>query len=156
MNFKYNEHHRRLQVECPPRIYKPLNIGAYRWVFGKGDIRNFQSQYEKFIDDPKPPKRYNDDSDLTRRDTKFCEDMAYSTYVSEEKAKEGFMFFLERNKKKAFEKFGMYVAFAQLTEKDGVNGEIDTYGHFNHHPFANDDYENRFAVVANLQELWKD
>jgi hypothetical protein len=91
MSFKYNEHHLRLQVECPPRTYKPLNIGAYRWIFEKGDAKNFQSQYEKFIDSPNPPKRYNDSSDVARRDTKFCEDMAYSMYISEEMAKESFM-----------------------------------------------------------------
>lgn len=151
MTYRYKDHHNRLQVECPPKTYKPLSIGAYRWIFEKGDIKNFQSQYEKFIDSPNPPKRYNDNSDIERRDTKFCEDMAYSMYISKENAKEGFMFFLERNKKKAFEKFGKYIAFAQLTEQDGTNSEIDSNGHFNHHPYETVDYENRFNIVANLQ-----
>jgi hypothetical protein len=157
MNFKYNKHHQRLQVECPPITYKPLNIDAYRWVFEKGDIRNFQSQYEKFIDNPNPPKRYNDNSDLdlTNRDKIFCEDMAYSMYISEEKAKSGFIPFLKRYKQKSFEMFGKYVAFAQLTEQDGVNGEINDKGHFNHHPFETVNYENRFIIIADLQELWK-
>ncbi len=154
MNFKYEEHHKQLQVECPPKTYKPLNIGAYRWVFDKGNEQNFQTQYEKFMkrfpNPSKPPKRYNDISDIEKRGTKMCEDMAYSMYITAEKASDGFAFLSERFPNA---EFGKYIAFAQLDKTDGVNGEIDENGHYNHHPFKSVDYENRFQIIASFIKL---
>ncbi|GEM_PF-6145355 len=46
--FKYASEHSKLAVLCPPKDYKCSNIIAYRWIFEKDDIRNFQTQYEKF------------------------------------------------------------------------------------------------------------
>ncbi len=154
MNYKYAEHHQRLQVECPPRAYKRINTDAFRWVFEDGDEKNFQTQYEKFMKNfpnpSNPPKRYNDISDLEKRGTKMCEDMAYSMYISAEKAAKSFSFLSERFPKAAF---GKYIAFAKITEEDGVNSDIDENGHFNHHPFVNDDYEKRFKIVASFIKI---
>ncbi len=103
MTFEYLEHHNRLQIECPPRNYKTLKIVAYRWIFEEGDEQNFQTQYEKFMkrfpNPSKPPKRYNDISDIEKRGAKMCEDMAYSMYISIETAENGFLFFLEKYEK---------------------------------------------------------
>lgn len=151
MDFKYKEHHNRLQAECPPKTYKPLDIDAYRWVFDEGDEQNFQTQYEKFMkrfpNPSKPPKRYNDISDLEKRGAKMCEYMAYSMYTTAEKARDSFIFLSERFPKAVF---GKYIAFAKLTKQDGINSEIDENGHFNHHPFELVDYEKRFQIIANL------
>ncbi|MCC5944192.1 MAG: hypothetical protein JJT94_04605 [Bernardetiaceae bacterium] len=154
MDFKYKEHHKRLEVECPPKNYKSFRINAYRWVFEAGDERNFQTQYEKFMkrfpNPSKPPKRYNDISDLKKRGKKMCEDMAYSMYITAEEAEHSFIFLSERFPKA---EFGKHIAFAEITEKDGVNSEIDNNGHFNHHPFEPVDYENRFQIIASFIKL---
>ena len=117
MDFKYQEHHKRLQAECRPKTYKPRNIDAYRRVFDDGDEQNFQTQYETFMkrfsNPSKPPKRYNDISGLEKRGIKMCEDMAYSMYITAEKAEEGFVFLSERFTKADF---GKHIVFAKLNE----------------------------------------
>lgn len=131
-----------------------MTIAAYRWVFDKGDNRNFQTQYDKFMGTSPnaalPPKRYSDISDLDRRSIKMCEDMSLSMFDSMESAEKNFYFWKEdRNyQKKAFEIFGKNIAFAQINQEDGVNNSIDAKGHFNHHPAENTDYENIFNVIS--------
>jgi len=105
---------------------------------------------KRFPNPSKPPKRYNDISDLEKRGIKMCEDMAYSMYITAEKAEEGFVFLSERFPKADF---GKHIAFAKLNEKDGVNGEIDENGHYNHHPFEPMNYENRFEIVSSFIKI---
>lgn len=154
MVFKYQHYYDKLRVECPPGNYKPVRIVVYRWVFNFGDKRNFQTQYEKFLikfsNPSTPPRRYNDISDLEKREVKMCEDMSLSLFVSMDAAEKGFLFWKEdRNyQEKAFEIFGKYVASAEIFEEDGVNGPVDGNGHFNHHPFIGFDYETRFQIIS--------
>ncbi len=76
MEFHYQKEHYKIAVECPPKDYQKLEIVAYRWVFEQGDEKNFQSQYEKDSKRKKPPRRYNDMSDLEK-----CERMALSMFL---------------------------------------------------------------------------
>ena len=151
MDFHYNEHHRKLTVDCPPKDYKPLNITVYRWVFQPNDDKNFQSQYEKDMKRKKPPKRYNDMTDLEK-----CERMALSMFISFEFAESQFLFLRDEQnlQENAYLWLGENIAVGEIFVSDGVN-EIpaNQFGHFNHHPAANVDYHNKFEIKYSFPKL---
>ena len=83
MEFYYEEHHKKLSIECPPKSYKQEETDAYRWVFDDIENKdNFISQYEK------NPKRYNSKSDLGS-----CNGMSLSMYKDIESAIDSFYHF---------------------------------------------------------------
>jgi hypothetical protein len=148
MKFLYETDFQQLKVDCPPTNYKPLNIKAYRWVYGAGDERNFQSQYEKDSKRKNPPKRYNDMSDLEK-----CERMALSFFVSLEFAEKNFFFWrdVQKMRENAYKFLGTGIAMGEISVSDGVN-EIpaDKRGHFNHHPAASVHYSNTFKIIVSF------
>jgi hypothetical protein len=148
MNFYYAEQHRQLLVDCPPKDYKSLNIIAYRWIFDQDDVFNYQSQFEKDMNRKKPPRRYNDMSDLEK-----CDRMALSMFTSKESAENQFNFFkiVQQMGENAYLYLGKHIAMGTIEEKDGVN-EIpaNKFGHFNHHPVAGFNYHQQFKIISKL------
>ena len=146
MNFHYNEHHSKLTIDCPPKDYVPLNITAFRWVFAQNDEKNFQSQYEKDMKRKKPPKRYNDMTDLEK-----CERMALSMFISLELAENQFFFLRDEQnlQENAYLWLGENLAVGEISVFDGVN-EIhpNKFGHFNHHPASGFDYHHTFQIIS--------
>ena len=150
MRYHYQNDYDKLTVDCPPKSYKNKDIIAFRWVFEPmEDERNFQSQYEKHMQNPKPPKRYNDMSDVGK-----CEAMALSMFNTLENARKRFLFLKEEQphpmNENAYRFLGTHIAKGGIKENDGVNEEPDRKGHFNHHPFENFDYTTRFEIIDNL------
>jgi hypothetical protein len=151
MRYHYQNDYERLTVDCPPKSYKPQKIFAFRWVFEQiEDERNFQSQYEKHMKSPKPPKRYNDMGDLDK-----CEAMSLSMFNTLENAKKRFLFLKDEQphpmNENAFRFLGTHIAKGEIIETDGVNQEPDRKGHFNHHPFENFNYKTRFQIIEALK-----
>ena len=148
MIFHYKEQHKQLSIECPPIDYKPLNTVVYRWVFEEGDERNFQSQFEKDMNRKKPPRRYNEMSDLEK-----CDRMALSLFNSLESAEKQFKFLRDEQQlnENAYLWLGKNIAVGTIREEDGVN-EIpaNKFGHFNHHPIEGFNYHNRFQIKRHL------
>lgn len=146
MDFHYYEHHNKLTIDCPPKDYMPLNIKAFRWVFGQNEEKNFQSQYEKDGKRKKPPKRYNDMTDLEK-----CERMALSMFVSFEWAENQFFFFRDNQnlQENAYLWLGESIAVGEILVSDGVNEvPANKFGHFNHHPALGFDYHNTFQIIS--------
>lgn len=151
MQFHYQTDYDKLNVDCPPKSYKPKNLKAFRWVFeDTQDQRNFQSQYEKHMKSPKPPKRYNDMSDIDK-----CDAMALSMFISLEYARKRFLFLKNEQpqpmNENAFRFLGTHIAVGDINEQDGVNEEPDRKGHFNHHPVKYFDYKIRFKIIESLK-----
>ena len=148
MTFHYKEHHNQLVVECPPKDYIPLNIVAYRWVFEQGDDYNFKSQFEKDMKRKKPPRRYNEMSDLEK-----CDRMALSMFNSLESAEKQFIFLRDEQQlnENAYIWLGKNISVGNIYEEDGVN-EIpaNKFGHFNHHPVVDFNYHIRFKIIKHL------
>lgn len=146
MKFHYEEDHNTLATDCPPKAYQQLDITAYRWVFEQGNEKNFQSQYEKDMKRKKPPRRYNDMTDLER-----CDRMALSFFESFESAENQFIFLrdIQNLREKAYIWLGINIAMGEITPEDGVN-EIppNKHGHFNHHPAEGFDYPNKFQIIS--------
>lgn len=142
MTFHYEKEYRKLKENCPPSDYEPLNITAFRWIFEEGNVRNFQSQFEK------NPKRYNDISDLEK-----CDSMALSMFNSAENARKQFLFLKNerRMNENAYRLLGKYIAVGHIKENDGVNEvPANKFGHFNHHPAADFNYHNQFKIDTDL------
>jgi hypothetical protein len=145
MEFYYEEHHKKLSVECPPKSYRQEDTDAYRWVYDDIDNdQNFISQYEK------KPKRFNAKSDWKR-----CEAMSLSMYKDIDNATDRFYYFKELMNEKVFGILGTKIAHALLTKTDGVNergkyGEEIIKGHFNHHPSKGHDYPKKFKIIASF------
>lgn len=148
MAFHYEKQHQQLAIDCPPKSYVSLRIEAFRCVFEADDERNFKSQFEKDSEKPKPPKRYNEMSDLEK-----CERMALSMFDSLDNAKRQFYFLRDEQQlnEKAYLWLGTRVARAELNESDGVNETpVNKFGHFNHHPALGFDYHKRFKIIFSL------
>ena len=146
MDFHYYEHHNKIAVDCPPKNCKAINMTVYRWVFGQNDEQNFQSQYEKDMRRKKPPKRYNDMTDLEK-----CSRMALSMFVSFEAAENQFFFLRDEQnlKQNAYLWLGESIAVGELLVSDGVNEmPANRHGHFNHHPALGFDYHNKFQIIS--------
>ena len=142
MQFLYREDFTNLQLsDCPPSDYKAKHIeSAYRWVFDDiEDDRNFISQFHK------NPKRF-----LDKNDHVICSGLALSMFDSVENAQMRFYELKELLQQKAYQILGTKIAVGEITEIDGVNGEIDKNGHFNHHLVADTNYNKRFKIAQTL------
>ena len=101
---------------------------------------NFKSQYHK------KPKRFNN-----KNDDEKCEAMALSMFDTVENAQNRFEFLRENMRVNAYKVLGTQIAKGEITSEDGVNGKINRYGHFNHHPYTDRKYEQRFVIIASLK-----
>ena len=150
MDYQFLEDFKKLSVKCPPESYKPKNMQVFRWVFADmADDRNFKPRY--FLAPKSEWKKINAITDNQIKDSKLCDMLALSFFDSEEGAKGKFLFLLDIGLK-VYEWFGTHVAECKITENDGLNGEPekDNYGHFNHHPRENHQYQTKFIIISKL------
>ncbi len=63
--------------------------------------------------------------------------LALSFFNSEQAAKDRFDYFLQKNGKKIYKRFGTQIAKCEITENDGLNETPNDIGHFNHHLMKN-------------------
>ncbi|MBL7815806.1 MAG: hypothetical protein JNL70_12400 [Saprospiraceae bacterium] len=127
--------------DCPPKNYRAKDITeVFRWVFDEmEDDRNFKSQFDK------KPQRY-----LTKDDAAKCSGLALSMFDSLENAIVRFTFLKKMMKTKVYQELGTKVSVGQITQNDGVCGELNKDGHFNHHPMKNHNYSQRFKIIHTL------
>jgi hypothetical protein len=125
----YKEHARRI---------------AYRWVFeDTADSRNFLPIYA--IDNEKLEKH--------KADGEFsCTCWALSFFKSEIQAKEKFDKILSKNPR-IHRKLGTHIAKGYLNATDGISGECDEIGHFNHFEYEEAELVSKFSVKSCLLAL---
>jgi hypothetical protein len=142
MEFLYKDKFTELNLtDCPPKYYEPKEMEeVFRWVFDEiGDERNFIAQIEK------QPKRF-----LAKDNKMKCAALALSMFDSLENALSYFGFLKKIMKEDPYLVLGTKVAAGKIGMEDGVNGTIDTKGHFNHHPIKEHNYDKRFQIIQSL------
>lgn len=140
LTYKYQTDFESLGIACPPSDYRGSTMTVYRWVFDSiQHADNFTSQYHK------NPKRF-----LTKSDSEKCSAMALSMFKNLTAAEQRFAALKDSIGENVYKSLGTHVAVGEITEDDGVNGRIDTNGHFNHHCCLSCKYEERFRIVASL------
>jgi hypothetical protein len=150
IDFQFLDDFKKLSVKCPPDNYKPKNMVVFRWVFE--DImnsKNFTPRY--FLAPTSEWKKLNSITEEEVRDSKKCDMLALSFFDSEDGARKKLLFLLDIGLK-VYDWFGTHLAMCNIAETDGVNDEPenDNYGHFNHHPKENHQYETRFKIISKL------
>ena len=138
MKLEFDSEYKLLKEQCPPKEYHPLNLEkVYRWVFETiDDSRNFQTQYHK------NPKRFQNNSDARK-----CEGLALSIFDDLEKAKKRFQTLADSIGANVYATLGTNVAEGFITEKCGLNSDIDVFGHFNHHPAKDLPIQKTFFIL---------
>jgi hypothetical protein len=140
MDFKYQDDYDTLQESCPPFHYKSEDIDeVFRWVFDNIlNPENFKSAFHK------KPQRY-----LVKNDIEKCDALALSMFDNSSGAKERYHILLEKTPNLG-KTLGTHLAKGSLSADDGVNGEREDYGHFNHHPSVAGNYYETFVVIERL------
>jgi hypothetical protein len=140
MDFKYQGDYDTLKESCPPFHYKSEDIDeVFRWVFDNIlNPENFKSAYHK------KPKRF-----LDKNDAEKCGAMALSMFDNSSGAKEKYRILLEKTPTLG-KTLGTHLAKGSLSIANGVNGEREDYGHFNHHASAIENYCETFVVIERL------
>lgn len=128
-----------LAVPCPPDDFEGRETEAFRWVFeDMEDERNFVPQYFK-------NPRYAQAEDSVR-----CQALGLSFFVSEEYARERFLYYYDKLGSRANHILGNHLAKGMLKPSDGVSNREDFGGHFTFHPFEKTRFEKTFAIFATL------
>jgi hypothetical protein len=142
MELEFQENYDLLKEKCPPNDYKPKNIDeVYRWIFDTmEDTRNFQSQHDK------NPKRFQ-----FKSDTEKCKALALSMFNNLEGANARFAEIAEDMGEKAYQILGNKIAKGHITTECGLNGHIEKYGHFTHHPAKGIPSKATFSIFDNLK-----
>ncbi len=138
--FKYQTYLEKLQFPCPPQSYTQQNRKAFRWVFEADNEENFKPAYFK------NPKRFNEKLDEER-----CMAMGLSFFDNVKNSEERFLQLKKRLGQEAYKILGTQIAEGQIVEQDGVNSQIDSKGHFTHHPSIDFQYSNNMAIVKYLK-----
>jgi len=117
---------------------------AYRWVFEDStDSRNFLPIYA--INNEKLEK--------DKANGEFsCTCWALSFFKSEIQAKEKFDRMLAKNPR-IHKKLGTHIAKGYLNANDGISGECDEIGHFNHFEYKEAQLVSKFSVKSCLVPL---
>lgn len=137
MTFLYETDLNALPIECPSADYRPMNTTAYRFVFDEIDNPdNFKPMFFK------NPRRANSMDDVQK-----CQAMALSLFENLEKAIVRFQKLKKQNGNTIYRTIGSHIAFANITEDDGVNSNVNAEGHFSHHPAVEGSYKDRFIIV---------
>ena len=138
MELKFQENYDTLKQLCPPKNYQAKQMTeVFRWVFEDiNDERNFESQYHK------NPKRFQLKSDKEK-----CQALALSMFYNKNGAKERFSELFDDMGSKIYQTIGNRIAKGIINEEDGVNGNIERLGHFNHHPALKTDYSKIFQIL---------
>jgi len=153
MDFSFQEDFKKLSISCPPRHYKAFNKTVYRWVFDEiENEKNFKPRY--YLVPIKELEKIQNIQDVKIRDTKTCSMLALSMFLSEKEAFDRFKDLEDDMGKKVYNFLGTNIAVGDITENDGVNGDYDDFGHFNHHPAMNGNYESKFKIFSSLKQ-WK-
>jgi hypothetical protein len=141
MELAFQEDYNLLMEQCPPKEYKPQNMGeVYRWTFeNMEDTRNFKSQYHK------NPKRFQ-----FKTDKEKCGALALSMFNNLAGAKERFAEIADDMGEKIYQIVGNKIAKGHISMDCGLNGEIERHGHFNHHPAKNIPAQVSFKISENL------
>lgn len=149
MDYQFLEDFKKLSIKCPPQHYKPKNMTVYRWVFGDiGNKNNFLPRW--YILPDIELEKIELIKDSLERDSKKCDMLALSMFVTESDAKNRFEYFLNIQGKISYKRFGTNISKGEITMQDGVNEDANKIGHFNHHPVVKHQYENRFIIISKL------
>jgi len=152
MDYFFLDDFKKLTVTCPPRHYKPFieDKMVFRWIFDNlNNENNFKPRF--YLVPKKELEKINNIKNPTQRDTRICSMLALSMFVTEKQAYERFKDIEDDMGDKIFDRLGTKIASGIITKNDGVNGDFDDFGHFNHHPVKNNNYSQRFQIISNLR-----
>jgi hypothetical protein len=139
MIFEFEEDYNQLSEQCPPKSYNAQNLKeVFRWTFSDiEDERNFQTQFHK------NPKRF-----LQKSDIEQCKALALSMFDNLEGAKSRFTE-LKEDFRNIYQSLGTNIAKGNISVNCGVNGNIERFGHFNHHPSKGIPAKKSFLILEN-------
>ncbi|MEY5049980.1 MAG: hypothetical protein RLZZ175_3339 [Bacteroidota bacterium] len=139
MDYLYKQDLELLE-SCPPSDYKSYNCECFRWTFNNiNDVRNFTSQAKR------NPRVLN-----SKKDFEKCEYHALSFHDTLKNSIECFEF-LCNNFTNIRKNIGTHIAKGILNKSDGLGQNIiDKNGHFNFHPFVNNNFKNNFTIYQKL------
>ncbi len=119
--------------------YKEMDIApAYRWTFSEiTNVRNFLPRAA----DPNNPRK--------EHVMKKCEGWSLSLFITQKQAEDRLRFYLD-DKPNLNLVFGTHVAEGNIEKKDGLNGEPNNKGHFEHLEYDGIDLAKKFKIISQV------
>jgi hypothetical protein len=142
--FKYQQRLDKL-VDCPPSIYKPVQMNAFRWIHTTEHTNSFTPMHLIKT----PPPRMLDDSDL------MCKGHGLSLFDTLEHGIARYKKLYKNKRAIAHQAFveekGDAVAMLKLEVENGVAGDLNLEnGHFTFHEYDETDLSNQIVHITTL------